>query len=65
MQCAQPKTAKSVAAILEKELEPMISEWKRQAIHKLELFHGRDSAVPLRFLSNTGITRHINSLGGT
>jgi len=36
-----------------------------QTVHKLELFHGRDSAVSLRFLSNTGSTRHINSLGGT
>ena len=36
-----------------------------QTVHKLELFHSRDSAVPLRFLSNTGSTRHINSLGGT
>jgi hypothetical protein len=31
MQGTQSKTAKSVAAILEKELDPMISEWKRQA----------------------------------
>jgi hypothetical protein len=31
MQGTQPKTAKSVAAILEKELDPMISEWKRQS----------------------------------
>jgi hypothetical protein len=31
MQGRRPKTAKSVAAILEKELDPMISEWKRQA----------------------------------
>jgi hypothetical protein len=31
MQGTQPKTAKSVAAILEKELDPMISEWKREA----------------------------------
>jgi len=30
MQGIQPKTAKSVAAILEKELDSMISEWKRQ-----------------------------------
>jgi hypothetical protein len=30
MQGTQPKTAKSVAAILEKELDPMIREWKRQ-----------------------------------
>jgi hypothetical protein len=30
MQGIQPETAKSVAAILEKELDSMISEWKRQ-----------------------------------
>ncbi len=31
MQGTQPNTANSVAAILEKDLDPMISEWKRQA----------------------------------
>ena len=30
MQGIQPKRAKSVAAILEKELDSMISEWKKQ-----------------------------------
>jgi hypothetical protein len=54
MQGTQPKTAKSVAAILEKELDPMISEWKRQS--------SLVPSLPAILLSDAERTGHLPKL---